>query len=877
MLAAHFPTATSRCDLREPEKVRQRRKKPFLLEDRHGSSSSSSLDEETKRAPAPKKSKQTTPEAGAYAAVSFLYALGQALYDIFSSQQAQTCSQLFGRGFLAAYAYAMLVSAYPFAKAISSPYVGYISDTFGRRRVLVATLAATALCLRFCGNASTYRSVLLARLLTGCVANGGLLTARATDVAADHAQRTRLFSLFTTAWATARVAAAVVVRTLRVDLASACRLASWCELAAAVIACFTFSSSSTTTTSDDHNDDKAQDNTQKKETSSSLATKKEAPVSSSDKAPERTRPSFRALAKEMLSERLALCLFLTSMLTPRVDATAFVSTKFSDVSLAEAVGYLKAVEAVAVVLMSLTPISKFLSSKFGDAGAAIFTALLVAVAWLAIAAAPTMPLLYAMVFARSAFAAVYDPAARSLVWARAASREKERASKKKITHRVGSLVGLQQSLKGATQVFSSWLGAYLTNVAVSSPLLISAAAMLANASAIAYLDWSPILKEAPPKEKKSDTDLFSLNEEKKPLEKIIPEEGLLRRRRRQRTQEEPTLVEPLLPYEEERKDSKIVSLVCRCETTTAVLEQGWSVAEVAEWLENRGQHQAAKLASANGVDGTCLAIAANAQELRDAFNGAVSLLVCRAILSAFRSELQKKTSVSSSPKEEKNLYFTTKDDETPQENNNDYEDSSSDDDDPSSPLTFADRSLTAKGRLGALALRESLSQHAYDLVVVSPDRASLQTALLALTQKKSHSRRFFVAHDAAALPASSSKKHRLLEQLQLEYGAAVDFTFVDELQTDHVRRKIFALVAFLEARPERRIALVADAIVLDALLEHYSHLCVTCKNKNTKMQPGDARDLELDLQHHCFHDRPCQQSHNSSADDILDDDEPETF
>ena len=80
-------------------------------------------------------------EVVAYAVVSFCYALGQSLYDIFQSQQAKLMtSSLLQRwsvsdedGYVAAYAYALLVSAYAFAKAVSSPYVGFLSDRFGRR------------------------------------------------------------------------------------------------------------------------------------------------------------------------------------------------------------------------------------------------------------------------------------------------------------------------------------------------------------------------------------------------------------------------------------------------------------------------------------------------------------------------------------------------------------------------------------------------------------------------------------------------------------------------------------------------------------------------------------------------------------------------
>ena len=95
--------------------------------------------------------------------------------------------------YVSAYAYAILVSAYAFAKAVSSPYVGDLSDRFGRRRVLVATLVCTGLALLLCGRAERFATVLVVRLLTGCVANGGLLTARATaqDVVKRAKRRVR--------------------------------------------------------------------------------------------------------------------------------------------------------------------------------------------------------------------------------------------------------------------------------------------------------------------------------------------------------------------------------------------------------------------------------------------------------------------------------------------------------------------------------------------------------------------------------------------------------------------------------------------------------------------------------------------------------------
>mmetsp|Transcript_10242 Transcript_10242/g.15474 ORF Transcript_10242/g.15474 Transcript_10242/m.15474 type:complete len:613 (+) Transcript_10242:88-1926(+) len=475
MLAAHFPTARSRCDLDHMIKSSSSRN---LLR-RNGSYSSSSsggsiTSSSTLRHRGSKKKRESVhlnedekkhhhhhpEEARAYAAVSLLYALGQSLYDIFSSQQAKSSTLRFKNAYLAAYAYAILVSAYPMAKALSSPYVGHLSDKIGRKSVLVATLVATGLCLACCGSAESYWGVLVARFATGCVANGGLLTARATDIAADHAQRTRLFSLFTTAWAIARVGAAVLVRLLTLDVARACKFAAWCEIAAAVIALIGFRG----------------------------IYPREIDTKQKQTLPTANKPSFRNLAREMLSERLALCLFATSMLTPRVDATAFVSRRFGDEGLAQSVGYLKAVEAVAVVTVGLTPVSKRLSKFFGEAGAAVLAALAVALGWIGVAYAPNILALYILVAIRAACAAVYDPAARSLVWARAADRKDKTP---------GSVAGLQQSLKGATQVFSSWLGAYLTTLSVSAPLAISAVAMVANALSVAFVEKRHPLSNSP--------------------------------------------------------------------------------------------------------------------------------------------------------------------------------------------------------------------------------------------------------------------------------------------------------------------------------------------------------------------------------------------
>ena len=42
----------------------------------------------------------------------------------------------------------------------------------------------------------------------------------------------------------------------------------------------------------------------------------------------RDRPSFRRAFRDMLNDRLVACLFLTSLLSPRIDVAAFLWQKF---------------------------------------------------------------------------------------------------------------------------------------------------------------------------------------------------------------------------------------------------------------------------------------------------------------------------------------------------------------------------------------------------------------------------------------------------------------------------------------------------------------------------------------------------------------------
>lgn len=691
-------------------------------------------------------------EVWAYGCVSFLYALGQSLYDMFQSQQAKRSSDALLETwgvYVSAYGYSIVVSANALAKAMSSPYVGHLSDRFGRREVLVATLMLNAACLRWCGSARSYWSVLACRLATGCVANGGLLTARATDVAADHAQRTRLFSLFTTAWAFARVAAALVLRVFGCRIKAACRLAAKCQVLAAVVAASAF-------------ENHARHSSHHKQASSKVR--------------------LGELARELLKDRLAFWLFVTSVVTPRVDAAAFVRVRFGRGP--EAVGFLKALEAVAVVCVSLSPLPRRINDRLGDRGAAVAAAACVALGWLVIAAAPSMRALYGLVALRATFAALYDPAARSLVFNAQAGHKHG-----------GSLVGLQQSLKGATQVFSSWLGAYLTSISVAAPLGLSAITMCLNALVIGFVDRTPkpqILgaPAAAVDQRASRASTDAASDEDDPIVSRATAagggDGVDSPVWIWELKEQPPALER--DTWRPRPDEKRLRLLCACESNA---DAPRSVADVATWLRSRGQAAAAAVAAAAGVDGTALAIA-TVDELFEALDAKVPRLVCRSILLA--------------------LQQTT----TP----------------------VADDHLSLRGRRAALRLRDSVSakEPPPGLVVVAPHRAAIQTALLAVGGRT-------VAHDAAASRPSSRR------DLEFEYGAAVDFGSCDDdpasVQCDApaLARRTYALLSFLTARPEHDLALVADSIVLQALVAQ--GVPPTEANTNRPFHAGELRDLKL--------------------------------
>ena len=180
----------------------------------------------------------------------FFYALGPSLIDIFLARLCKETVRIFLRdntwpeeGYVFAYLYALTLSAYAFSKCGAAPFVGHLSDLYGRRNTLTTTLLVTALCLLATGYCRSWMSLIICRLLTGLCANGGLLTAYAADIAfGSIADRTVLFSYFITAWAFARVAAAWIFSVIgedgEVQLCCAVAFASEMLAAALTATCF---------------------------------------------------------------------------------------------------------------------------------------------------------------------------------------------------------------------------------------------------------------------------------------------------------------------------------------------------------------------------------------------------------------------------------------------------------------------------------------------------------------------------------------------------------------------------------------------------------------------------------------------------------------
>lgn len=395
-----------------------------------------------------------------YFAVCFFYALGPSLLDIFLSPMTQEIvkNMLDGMGWtsdahLAAYLYAVTLSAYAFAKCGSAPFMGLISDQLGRQTTITFTLLVTAICLFTTGYCTSWISLLLCRFFTGLFANGGLLTAYAADIGHSMGDRSTLFSYFITAWAFARITAAWLFIKMGEKVRYCCLFATGCEILAATLTYLFFFKPP-----------------EKKMHGKSLMDKVMSPL-----AIIRDRPSLRAAFREMLRDRLVALLFITSLLSPRIDVSRFLWQTFRQGP--SAVGYIKAIESVTVIIMPLTPLSYILTRRLGYANAAVACAGFSALCWVAMTQASGMRELYTMVFLRSAVHAVYEPSVKSIMMDSADRRHLKR-------EHIGSFAGLQQSMKGAAQVLGSFWGSFLASYSSQWPVLWSAVISLANASII---------------------------------------------------------------------------------------------------------------------------------------------------------------------------------------------------------------------------------------------------------------------------------------------------------------------------------------------------------------------------------------------------------
>ena len=72
----------------------------------------------------------------------------------------------------------LLFSAYPLCQLVAGPILGRLSDRYGRRPVLVASQAGTALSFLILGLSHDFPTMLLARMLDGA-SGGNILVAQA--------------------------------------------------------------------------------------------------------------------------------------------------------------------------------------------------------------------------------------------------------------------------------------------------------------------------------------------------------------------------------------------------------------------------------------------------------------------------------------------------------------------------------------------------------------------------------------------------------------------------------------------------------------------------------------------------------------------------
>ena len=146
-----------------------------------------------------------------------------------------------------------------------------------------------------------------------------------------------------------------------------------------------------------------------------------------------------------------------------------------------------------------------------------------------------------------------------------------------------------------------------------------------------------------------------------------------------------------------------------------------------------------------------------------------------------------------------------------------------------------DPPLSPHGRALALEARDDADAPA--LVVVAPERAALQTALLAFRRRDGTGPRF-VAHDAARVSAAPSATAR---ELRLEYGD-VDFSACDDDPSAATAPgdRAFALLCFVKARPETDVAVVADAPVLSSLVA-----CSRGSPPRLRLAPNRAQNFRV--------------------------------
>jgi MFS family permease len=208
------------------------------------------------------------------------------------------------------------------------------------------------------GHCTTWTSLIICRSLTGLFANGGLLTAYAADIASSLADKTTLFSYFITAWAFARVAAAYIFPLVGEDVSVCCLCAFIVEVrlrrlglsrhSLLVISCQSIQILAAVLASLPKSRSESFD---RRDPDSMRLKARYILLNPLEFL--RDRPSFRAAFVEMMRDRLVALLFITSLLMPRIDISAYLWQKFREGP--SSVGYIKALESLTVIAIPLTP------------------------------------------------------------------------------------------------------------------------------------------------------------------------------------------------------------------------------------------------------------------------------------------------------------------------------------------------------------------------------------------------------------------------------------------------------------------------------------------------------------------------------------------